>query len=118
LDYSRGDFFAHALEGGDLSCLVDGGSECYGWGGGDLGLGGATTVAAGAAAAGAGAAAAKAFATAAPETAAPSRAFIRFDTSCLPPNDISPSPTTKAGEYAPKLMLSGTAMTELAKRAA
>lgn len=47
---------------------------------------------------------------AAPETAAPSRAFIRLETSCFPPNEISPSPTTRAGEYAPRLMLSGRAL--------
>lgn len=52
---------------------------------------------------------------AAPDTAAPSRAFIKFDTSCLPPNDISPSPTTKAGEYAPKLMLRGRALIDDAR---
>jgi hypothetical protein len=27
----------------------------------------------------------------------------------VPPNDISPSPTTKAGEYAPRLMFKGRA---------
>ena len=52
---------------------------------------------------------------AAPLTAAPSRAFMRFDTSCLPPNDISPSPTTKAGEYAPRLILRGRAVSVLAR---
>ncbi len=46
----------------------------------------------------------------APETVATSRAFIRLETSCFPPNEISPSLTTRAGEYAPRLMLSGRAL--------
>jgi len=55
--------------------------------------------AAGAAATGAAAAALLALAApAAALTAAPSRTFMRLDTSCRPPKEISPSPTTSAGE--------------------
>lgn len=74
----------------------------------------AASAGADAAGAGAGAGAGAPFA-AAPLTAAPSRAFMRFATSCFPPNDISPSPTTSAGEYAPRLMLRGRAIMLLAK---
>ena len=47
---------------------------------------------------------------------APPRVVIIFDTSASPPNDIPPSPTTKAGEKAPRLMLRGREVTEVAAK--
>ena len=38
-----------------------------------------------------------------------SREFMRLDKSYLFPNDILPSPATKVGDYAPRLMLRGKA---------